>query len=86
MSVNRCTPACSQGQWTDAHLHRLKVRPVVEAKGIAELPPGHELIKELARAIAAVAVQVPCHLKRGDHTEVVIRCSPECTRCYAPAW
>ena len=47
---------------------------MLEAEGIAQLPPGHELIKELAGAVAAVAVQVPRNLEGGDHAKVVVRC------------
>ena len=57
------------------NLHGLQVWPVLEAEGIAQLPPGHELIKELAGSIAAVAVQVPSNLEGRDHAKVVVCCS-----------
>lgn len=68
------------------YLHRLQVWPVLEAEGIAQLAPGHELVEELAGAVAAVAVQVPGNLEGGDHAKVVVRCrqpkpAPKSVQC-----
>lgn len=57
------------------YLQGVEVGPVLEAEGVAELPPGHELIKELAGPVAAIAVQVPRHFERRDHAKVVVRYS-----------
>lgn len=46
-----------------ADLHRFEMGPVLEAEGVAELTPGHELIKELPAAVAAVPDQVSSHLE-----------------------
>ena len=48
---------------------------MLEAEGIAQLTPGHELIKELAGSIAAVAVQVPGNLEGRDHAKMVVCCN-----------
>lgn len=60
-----------------ADLQGLQIRPVLEAEGIAKLPPGHELIKELAGAIAAVAEAVPRNLEGRDHPIMMVRCTQQ---------
>ena len=72
-----CKPAeegltTENGRRYEADLQGFQVRPALEAEGIAELPPGHELIKELAGAVTAVAEAVPCYLEGRDHPIVVI--------------
>ena len=60
-----------------ADLQGLQIRPVLKAEGIAELPPGHELIKELAGAIAAVTEAVPRNLEGRDHPIMMVRCTQQ---------
>ena len=55
------------------------------AEGVAQLAPGHELIKKLAGSVAAVAVQVPRNLEGRNHAEMVVCCSQTRTRCYHTA-
>ncbi len=54
---------------------------MLEAEGIAQLPPGHELVKKLPAAIAAVAHQVSRNLERRDHAKVVVCCSHAEKKC-----
>lgn len=61
-----------------ADLYGVELGPVLEAEGIAELTPRHELVEKLFGPIAAVLEQVPRHLEGRDHPEVVV-----CCRCTA---
>ena len=75
------------------NLHGLQVWPVLEAEGVAQLTPGHELVQKLAGSIAAVAVQVPGNLEGRDHAKMMVRCSNHNQHqghhnacCAAPCW
>ena len=53
---------------------------MLKTEGVAQLSPCHELIKEFACPIAAVAIQVPRHFERGNHAKMVICCRPGQTK------